>query len=75
MVESKQSDALTHVPRRSSHILKLSYSPSVSTLAVTFKNGKTYTHAAVPRSTFDAFTRFPSPGTYYHRFVQRYKLI
>ncbi len=55
----------------SSHLSELDYEGD--TLKVTFKNGKTYKYDKVPQALFRALMESRSKGTFFHRFIAKYK--
>lgn len=64
------------IPKSSAHIKQASYDPATRHLSVTFSTtGRTYTHSKVPPEVYEAFSRFRSAGSYYHRFIKHYPLI
>lgn len=65
---------MTFAPK-SSHIQNVEYDPASQIISVQFANGKTYTHGGFPADAAAAFQKFPSAGSYYHRFVKKYKLL
>jgi len=67
---------MTFEPGKSSHVEKVDYDPVSNRMTVKFKNSeKPYTHGGVPPGVFDGIKRAPSAGSFYHRFVKRYKLL
>lgn len=74
---------ISYSPRDSSHIRSFSYDDHLKILSVTFaheriKEPKVYHHEGVPLEVFNSWLRWSkdghSAGTYYWRFVQRYKM-
>jgi len=54
----------------SSAISAIGYEEATGRMAVSFKQGKTYTFCRVPRSVFQAFLHAPSKGTYYDQHIR-----
>ena len=73
----------THSPKQSGHIQSFRYDDHAKILSVTFaherlKEPKVYHHTNVPLEVFNSWLKWSadghSAGSYYHRFVSRYKL-
>lgn len=70
------SNLLHFSPTDSNHISRLSYDPDSTHLHVTFQNGMSYSFAGVPSTVFNAMTRSPSAGRYFHNVIKRhYRLV
>jgi KTSC domain len=54
----------------SSHLRSADYMPESKTLAVEFTNGHTYHYYLVPPSTWEAFQKAESKGTFLNRHVK-----
>lgn len=54
----------------SSHIADVSYREKDNTLIVTWKRGKRYEYANVPKEVFDAFLAAPSQGEYFNAYIK-----
>jgi hypothetical protein len=62
-----------HTFSKSNHVRSFDYDPATKEVSVFFDNEKRYTHTGVPQEAIDNWTKYRSPGEFYHAVIKRYK--